>query len=406
MSMPEEQVNRRVRQRGSALFYLVVVMPVVLALISFGVDVGHVQLVKIELQSAADSAARAASSELSNGTTAAQTAAVQVAASNTADGSAVTLTTAADVEFGNWDSSARTFTVLNGSFASSANAVRVTARRTAARGNAVRMYFASMFGYPSFDVSAVAIASKSASSGGYIGISLTRMYNTAHFDAYNSSSGTYSAASSVSGNLLSFNDLWLYDTSSVKGEAHWDTSGTFNHDATAIVSGTCSAQTLNPNFPAVSLGNVATVNDNAQLTQYYSSNQLVIPDNKPTVTYPGGTYYFTKFDLGTGNTVRFSGPTIIYLKCGGDITSNIAASSLKPADLSIKVVPGYNWKIDAGGVFYGSFYNPTGDVHHHNGGVSYGSVISDLLCFRQDSEGHQDLALGKYAVAAGVTTVK
>jgi Flp pilus assembly protein TadG len=390
-----------------AVLYTLIAMPLVFAFISFAVDIGHVQLVKTELQAASDAASRAASLELNNGTLAATNAAVQVAALNKADGSAVTLTPASDVEFGMWDSTARSFTVLTGSSTSYANAVRVTARRTAARGNGVRLLFASLLGHPTFDVTATAVASKSASSGGYIGISLTRMFNTTHFDGYNSTYGPHSATNSEAGCLLSFKDMWLYDNSSVKGEAHWDVSGKFNHDATAIVNGLCNAEPLNHNFPAVTLGSVATVNDNARLTQYYSNNQLVIPDNKPAVTYPGGTYYFTKFDLGVGNTIRFSGPTIIYLQCGGDIQSNIAATGLKPANLAIRVLPSNNWKIDAGGVFYGSFYNPTGAVHHHNGGISYGSVISDLLCFRQNSEGHQDMSMGKYATAAaGIVTVK
>jgi hypothetical protein len=156
----------------------------------------------------------------------------------------------------------------------------------------------------------------------------------------------------------------------------------------------------------VSLGNVATVNDNAKLTSYYSNGRLVIPNYSGTTTYPGGTYYFTKFDIGRGNEIYFNSPTVIYLDCGGDIVSTLAPSSLRPADLAIKVTPNNNWKIDAGGVFYGFFYNPTGDVHHHNGGISYGSVISDLLCFRQTSQGHQDLSMGKYAEAARVQMVK
>jgi hypothetical protein len=77
------------------------------------------------------------------------------------------------------------------------------------------------------------------------------MYNTAHFDAYDSTTGNYSAGSAKPGNLLSFKNMWLYDTSTVNGEAHWDFSGVFNHDATAIVSpGACCAQSLNHNFPA------------------------------------------------------------------------------------------------------------------------------------------------------------
>lgn len=291
--------------------------------------------------------------------------------------------------------------------ANSANAVRITARRTKATGNAVTLYFASLLGYGSFDVVTTSIASRTSYGGGYIGLNLTRMYNTAHFDAYNSTLGPYSASSAMQGNLLSFKDMWLYNYSSVYGEAHWDVSGIFNHDSTAIVSpGPMNAQKLGTDYPAVSAGNVASSNDNSKLVLYYSNNQLMIPNGRPPVTYPGGTYYFTNFNIGTGNQVYFSGPTIIYLNCGGQIQSTLAPSSLRPMELAVRVTPTNNWTIGSGGVFYGSFYNPTGAVHHHNGGVSYGSVISSLLCFRQTSQGHQDLSMGKYASAAGVVLVK
>lgn len=381
-----------------------ILFTVLCAFVSFSVDYGRVQVAKSQLQQAADAAALSAIQDLDSGATAAQNSAIATAAFNSADGRPVNLNSSTDIEFGSWNNNTNTFTVLPGS-AAAVNAVRVTTRRTAANGNAIPLFFA--LGRSSCDVHSSAIAYKTSNSGGYIGISLTRMYNTARFDAYNSRSGPYSLATAQQGNLLSYSDMWLYDNSRVYGEAHWDLTGTFNHDSTAIVSpGPMTAEKLNPNFPPVALGNVASVNDNGQLTQYYSGNQLVIPNGKPPVTFPAGTYYFTKFDLGDNNTVNFDGPTVIYLKCGGDITSTLGATSRLPSDLAIKVAPNYNWKIDSGGTFYGTFYNPTGDVHHHNGGQSFGSVISDLLCFRQNSQGHQDLSLGKYATAAAKCLAK
>lgn len=395
------------QRRGGALIYVLIGFTTFCAFASLGVDLARVQVVKTELQNAVDAAALAAARDLANGTTSAQATAIAVAAQNKADEQSVVLTASTDIEFGTWNSSSKTFTVLTGSAASSANAVRITARRTTATGNPIPLTFAQMIGQRTCNATARAIGYRTPSSGGYIGISLTRMYNTARFDGYWSTKGAYSASSAVQGTLLSFKDMWLYDNSTVYGEAHWDNTGIFNHDSTAIVSpGPCTPENLNSNFPAASAGSYATTNDNANLTNYYSSNQLVIPDNQGTITYPGGNYYFTKFDCGKGNTVKFSGPTVIYLKCGGKFECTIQPSSLYAGDLAIKVLPTYNWTIDAGADFTGSFYNPTGDVHHHNGGISRGSVISDLLCFRQTSEGHHDLSLGKYATAAGVSLVK
>jgi hypothetical protein len=398
---------RTIRRSGLALLYVAIIVGAILAIASLAVDYGRVRLFKSQLQAAADAAAMAGARVLSSGVGSVEQAAVAAAADNSCDGTSVAVDPATDIDFLTYDPVSHSSVVLTGAGRSAANAVRVRAERTAAKGNPVQLMLARVIGISTFDLHSAATAFRSPNSGGYIGLSLTRMYNTAHFDGYNSSNGTYSAGSAQAGNLLSFSDLWLYDDSTVNGEAHWDVSGTFNHDLTAIVSpGPCTAENLNSSFPAVALGNVATVNDNAAITLYRSGTDLVVPDNKPPVTFPAGTYYFTKFDLGIGNHVYFTGPTVIYLKCNGKIESTLGPASLRPPDLAVKVAPNYNWTIDAGGVFYGSFYNPTGDVHHHNGGISYGSVISDLLCFRHTSQGHQDMALGKYAVSAGVSLIK
>jgi len=392
---------------GGAIVYAICVMTALFGLCSLAVDYGRVSLARSQLRAAADSAALAGAKLVSSGVTAVQTEVVKYGNANTCDGTAIVIDPNTDIDFLTYDPVSRSSTVLTGAARSGANAIRVRCERTNAKGNPIDLVFGTLIGLKKCDVHAQATAFQSPSHGGYIGLSLTRMFNTATFDGYNANLGDYSTSARQTGTLLSFADLWLYDTSSVYGEAHWDVTGTFNHDATAIISpGPYTAEKLNSNFPAPTLGNVATVNNNNQLTQYYTNNQLVVPDNKPDVTYPAGTYYFTKFDIGTGNHVYFTGPTTIYLNCAGDITSTLAPVGLKPVNLSVLVTSGHNWKIEAPGVFYGSFYNPAGDVHHHNGGISYGSVISNLLCFRQTSQGHQDLSLGKYAVTTGVVLVK
>jgi hypothetical protein len=260
--------------------------------------------------------------------------------------------------------------------------------------------FARLLGMRTCDIHSSATAYAAQTSGGFIGLSLTRMFNTAHFDGYDSSAGAYSTASAKAGNLLSIKDMWLYDTSSINGEAHWDVSGTLNRDSTTSISpGPVTQQNLRLSYPAVDLGSAATVNNNSRITQYLSGTNFNVPKNMGTVTFQGGTFYFTQMQIQAGTTVYFSSPALIYLNGSATIAGTIAASSLKPKDLSIRVANG-KVSIDPG-VVYGCIYNPTGDCHHHNGGTTYGSVISDLLCFRQTSQGHQDLSLGKYASPTG-----
>jgi len=60
------------RRRGAALIYIAVAMTVLIGFMSLGVDVGHVQMVKSQLQIAAEAAARAGARKLSQGSSAAE----------------------------------------------------------------------------------------------------------------------------------------------------------------------------------------------------------------------------------------------------------------------------------------------------------------------------------------------
>ena len=142
------------RPRAFVIIYAPLMLLAMFAFASLAVDWGRVQLTKTELGRAADAAARAGVSQLPNGVTAVETAVTNFAAKNTADSSNVVIDTTQDIDFGTWDSTAKTFTVLTGSNRTYANALRVTARRTAARGNAVPLVFAQAIGMATFDVQA------------------------------------------------------------------------------------------------------------------------------------------------------------------------------------------------------------------------------------------------------------
>src|SRR5437763_1503385 len=113
------------KQSGVALVYAVLSIVALMGIVSLSVDIGHVQLVKTQLRCAADSAARAAASYVGTVPTA-RSLAVQYAAANKADGAAITIDANQDVDFGHWDKTNHTFTVLTGNAQAVANAVRVT----------------------------------------------------------------------------------------------------------------------------------------------------------------------------------------------------------------------------------------------------------------------------------------
>ncbi|MGC4030215.1 MAG: pilus assembly protein TadG-related protein [Tepidisphaeraceae bacterium] len=110
------------------MVYALMIFTALGGIVSLAVDYGHVQLVKTELQRAADAAARAALTDLPSGVTTARNTAVTVAGTNTADSTAVALNTSSDIEFGTWDIPTRTFTVSAVGSEASANAIRITAR--------------------------------------------------------------------------------------------------------------------------------------------------------------------------------------------------------------------------------------------------------------------------------------
>jgi hypothetical protein len=148
---------QRSRARGVAALYVIVIMIALCALCSLGVDFGHVQLVKTELRRTADSAARAAASQMRVGKSAAIAKAVEYAGYNKADGSKVVLDPSKDIEFGTWNPAKEKFTKTNSNDISSCNAVHVIARRITARGNSVPLMFARVLGQDACDVEAESI---------------------------------------------------------------------------------------------------------------------------------------------------------------------------------------------------------------------------------------------------------
>jgi Flp pilus assembly protein TadG len=390
----KEEVNSMTgmirRRNGLGLIWAMIVMIALTALGSLAVDYGRVQLAKTQLLQAADAAARAACGSLKNGVSAAQNAAIQTAAANTCDGQPVTIT-AKDIEFGYFDTVSGTFTVLTGAAASNANAARVTAQRTTARGNPIPLTLAQILGQSTCDVTHHATAMVSPPYPGYIGIKLTRMFNTTRFDSYNSGAGAYSgSAAGNKGVLIGVKDLWLHDSCTVKGEAHWGPTGALTKDSGATVSpGPLSMRLWTAVYPPVDPGNAATVNNNNQIFKYLSGTKFSMKDGQGSITFPAGTYYFTQLDIGKDSTVLFNGPTTIYLDGSAKLNGTLANVLYRPYLLNIKVIGGGGVHVEAGAT-YAYIYAPQGSVHHHQTGQTYGSVISNLLCFRQTAKGHYD----------------
>ena len=305
---------------GVAMVYCVVMMVIFLGFASFAVDFGRVQMAKTQLFRAADAAARAAVSQLGNGATATQNAAVNLGVKNACDGIPVVIDPINDVDFGTWNPAARTFTVLTGSSRSGANAVRVWARRTTSRGNAVPLMFAQVIGSSSCDVNASSIAcligSIPASMTGYNAIILENNLWVASYDSSLSTAPTHATSGSAA---------VMQSNGAVSG---WNSNdvlfgnlnlGPLGTNTSVNVSGTT---TVRPSpVPAPTMPGFTAVTNPGGV----SSTPIV----NANVTWPGGTYYFTSFNIALAKTVTFSGPATVYMNGNLTGTDNNAFISSK-----------------------------------------------------------------------------
>jgi Ca-activated chloride channel family protein len=144
-------VSRKNLRRGAMLPLIAILLPVMLIFLGFAVDLSYMQTTRMELQAAADSAARAGATRLSQTDDAndARNFAISIGAQNTVAGAALNLKTS-EVEVGRSlrDSSGKWIFTNGGR---PANAVRVTAQRTTnSRGGPVALFFGSLIGTPTF----------------------------------------------------------------------------------------------------------------------------------------------------------------------------------------------------------------------------------------------------------------
>ncbi len=140
-------------RRGVTMVLFAFLLVVILGMVAFAVDMGHIMLVRTQLQVAADSAAMAAAKEMSESPQEVIAKAEQFGGFHTAGGQSVQILPE-DVEFGIWDMETRRFSPTP----SMGNAIRVTARRGEQTGGEVPLFFARVLNVKSFEMKASAVA--------------------------------------------------------------------------------------------------------------------------------------------------------------------------------------------------------------------------------------------------------
>jgi Flp pilus assembly protein TadG len=377
---------RQCRARGATLVYVTVAMLAACGLMSLGVDVGHVWLVRSQLQDAADAAARSAITGLGSSVTQGQNNAVSIASQNTAEGSPVVLNPNTDIDFGTWTPATRTFTVLSGAASSGANAVRITARRTAASGNPITLAFGAFVGMSRADAHATAIAS---ATGGYglVGLSGITLKGNSSI-SYWSPTGTTSQHGSIASN----GTIALNGSSYIQGDARCGAGCSVTCGGSASVTGSTQPLPSPLNYPNVSGGSYATTNDNSNASPYWNGNDFNLGGNS-SLTLPGGHYYFHNFTTAPLATLTFSGPAVVYVTGGVGIAGSITTASNLPKNLQIQVIGTGAVNIGNQAALYADVYAPQSAVTLGGSGDIYGSVLGYSINMTGTSGIHYDLAL-------------
>ncbi len=367
-------------RRGMSSLYTVVMLVALCGFVSLGVDMGHVQLAKTELRTAADAAARGAHG-LATSMTQARADAVAVASANHCDGASVVLDSILDVEFGDWSPATKTFTIDN----STPTAVRVTARRIASRGTAIPLTFARVVGRGNLDVQAVAIATLQASAGGYgiVGINSVTMSGNGSTDSYNASAGPYYAGSAHSkGSVASNGNISLSGNADVNGDARPGPGKSVSRGGNASVSGSTS-----PLSSAMTFANATLPGS------YISKGALSLSGNNST-TLTSGTYYYTSFSVSGNATVNISGQVTIYVSGPLSLSGNSSVFQNLPSNFEIYVIGANSVSVSGNGNLYASIYAPQSDISFSGNGDFFGSLVGKTLSLSGNGDIHYDESLG------------
>jgi Flp pilus assembly protein TadG len=397
-------MNRRQskrQRRGVVIVLAAFFMVFMVGMVAFGIDCGIITLAQTQLQAAADAAAIAGVDALVNGTTAAQTAAQTAGQANKAGGAAVSIVASSDIEFGTWNGTARTFTVLTGAARTNANAIRATCQLSQSRGTALNLFFAPVFGNTSVDVSAQAIAIPRFPCG-FVGLQFVTISGGSYTDSYFSSSG-YSASTARShGNVCSNGNIGLSGgLTVVHGDAHAGIGATYSTSGGASTTGSTANLTYTLVEPPVDNTAAAASNNNANIplshagkTAYNSGTRAFTLSGGDSLTLPGGTYYFSTLTLSGGCSITVSSAVKIY--CTGNIDTSggsIDNTTAIPSNLQLYTT-GSKCVLSGASQTYAVVYCPGADITR-SGGTSdfFGSMVGKSLTLSGGGGLHYDESL-------------
>ena len=157
--------QRRRRERGSVLIYVVIGAATLIALAALSTETGRAWHTKNQLQAAADSSSLAGVGNLLTNNfqtvdeSGAITAATNMVGNHSATGTTLGVGPPTDVEVGSWDLATETFTPLPGNTdPNQVRAVHVVTRRDGVANGPMQTIFGQVVGVASIDVNSDAVA--------------------------------------------------------------------------------------------------------------------------------------------------------------------------------------------------------------------------------------------------------
>jgi hypothetical protein len=357
-------------------------------LVSLAVDLGRVRMVHAQMQAATDAAAFGAAIQLPTADfNFIEQEAIDVAALNKADLSSVAVVRS-DIEFGIFDPTDRTFTVLakgNGGTSDprhGANAVRVTAKRPS-----IPLYFAKIVGVSSSNARTVAAAfiRGGPTKFGIVGLEgIDSNGNKATIDSYNAAKGPYSGVTKGENATAASNKVIDLGNGDILGDARPGPGfGPLQHGPNGGATGWTAELETPLVYPPASVPGGAT-----QLPNQKTPIQGGTPGN-PRI------YQTTNFPLVKNGTTTFTGPVQVYVTGAVDLKGNtVVTPSNVPANLEIFVVGPGPVSMNGTTAFYAHLYAPQADLNFHGTPDFYGTIVARSILFKGTADIHYDESLG------------
>jgi len=388
-------VRRRARgRRGVAAVYLLILLVGLLGLASLAVDYGHVQLVKAELERAADAGARAGALALAtNKPTKFQADALSVVRQNLVDERTVP-GGAVDIDNGHWDPIPRAF--IKGGVPT--DAVRVTVNRTATKGNPVSLLFAGVLGISACDVRGSAVVTGTpVPPTGFQGLEGITLKNNIFIGSYDSRTNTAPTEASAGDKAVfgSNGAIVVNNHVEVRGDVYLGPSGSISGSATVSGATTNLSSALRaPTTPAWN----PQANPGGVPADYTVNSATRLP---------GGTYWFNSLTINGG--LSFSGPATVIVNGDVNISADLTAYASVPGNLTVYQL-GTGRAFGDGGVnnldITAVLIGPGSDLSINNNGTFRGSAIFRTITAKNNLDLFYDEALGPAAGGPKVVQVQ